>query len=239
MTQRLVVIALMALAAKANAETVEKSFDATGLKRLVVRNSRGDTRVNGYRGAAKVVANKVRFDSGCRLRMEREGDALVVEAPEPGSWMTHCEVRFEISVPPELGVEIKTGSGDVGMRGMSGAVSVLSGSGDVALDGEISNLVGRVGSGGFKATGLNGSGEIATGSGNVEVVFHKVPQKGELKLRSGSGDTKVFVPGDANIRATLRTGSGRVENQVGDRAGAGFAIQAQSGSGDLSILKSR
>ena len=64
-----------------------------------------------------------------------------------------------------------------------------------------------------------------------------MPQKGELKLRSGSGDAKVFVPEGAVLRTSLRTGSGRVDNQVGDRPGAGFAIEARTGSGDLAVLK--
>src|SRR4051794_39355522 len=53
-----------------------------------------------------------------------------------GGWTTfRCETNYQIEVPRGLAVDVKIDSGDVDVRGVSGAVNLASGSGDVSGHG--------------------------------------------------------------------------------------------------------
>lgn len=133
---------------------------------------------------------------------------------------------------PELSID--TGSGSVRVDGVEApAISIDTGSGDVSLHGA---RTGRV--------------EIDTGSG--EVTVETVAGSASIEVDTGSGDVTLLLPGDYAGTVRLETSSGRlrtdlpitltrssddeIEGRIGE--GGGARIEAETGSGDISIGRS-
>lgn len=133
---------------------------------------------------------------------------------------------------PELSID--TGSGSVRVDGVeSREISIDTGSGDVILRGAVTDRV-----------------EIDTGSG--EVTVETVAGSASIGVDTGSGDVTLLLPGDYAGRVRLETSSGRlrtdlpitlirssddeIEGRIGE--GGSASIEAETGSGDISIGRS-
>lgn len=234
----LTVILLVFAPVMSSAETVSREFDAAGLNSLSVINTSGDITVSvSTSGKALVNAEKVRFPDGCSLFMERSGGELSVETSEPLWPGTSCRVHLDIKVPQAVSLDMKNGSGDVEVEGITGPIKFKVGSGDVKAMGKVTELDGSAGSGNIRVSGLVGNVNLKIGSGDIKLEYSPPPARGSVNIKSGSGDTTIILPEDFVILTNLSTGSGRIYNEIGDTAGAPFKINVKSGSGKLSIKK--
>ena len=208
-----------------------------GTKQLNLRNGSGSINVSTSDSAKMTVrANKVHVGPSCVLAIEKTGSTLVVEAKNKNSG--RCEVHFNISLPREVSIDLKSGSGSVQVQGTKGPISYRTGSGNVDLDGEINRLEGRSGSGSINVKGLTGGADLQAGSGNISIVYPKKPENGELHLKMGSGNTIVFLPAHTKVKTSFKAGSGQLLNELGDTHDAKFTISVKTGSGNLAIKKS-
>ena len=217
-----------------------KTFEGTGLKALVLQNSAGRVRIDGTdEGTAVVTARKIVFGDRCRLTMERSGSRLEVVVEKIGFASGSCRVDFDIRLPRAISLDLRSGSGDMDVRGTRGAVEFKLGSGNIEVDADIRRLDGKTGSGDVTVSGLTGDAEVKTGSGKVTLAYTKVPAQGRLDVTTGSGDINLYLPEGTPIRTKFKTGSGEVFNELGDSLDAGFRIDATAGSGGLTIRKRR
>lgn len=238
---RLLVATLLVFVPAASwAETVSREFDAAGLNSLSVINTSGEITISASTsGKALISADKVRFPEECRLVMERSGGDLFVETKEPLLSSASCQVHFDIKVPEAVSVDLKNGSGDVDVEGTNGPIDFKLGSGDIKIKGQVTDLDGSNGSGNVNVSGLVGSVNLKMGSGDIKLEYPSPPDRGNVKIKNGSGDTTIIFPEGSVILTDLTTGSGRIFNEIGDTAGAPFRVTVQSGSGKLSVRKSK
>ena len=217
-----------------------RTFEGMGLTGLILQNTSGRVRIDGTdEGRAVVTARKITFGDHCRLTMERSGSRLEVVVEKIGFASGSCKVDFDIRVPRAVSLDLRSGSGDIALRGTRGAVEFKLGSGDFEADADIQRLDGKTGSGDVDVDGLNGDAEVKTGSGKVTLAYGEVPAKGRLDVKTGSGDITLYLPEGTPIRTKFRSGSGEFFNEIGDSQDAGFRITAKAGSGDLTIRKRR
>ena len=237
---RIVLVLLLVLTPAALwADTVSREFDAAGLNSLSVINTSGDINISvSNSGKALVIANKIRFPEGCNLEMERSGGELSVETKAGWSGGS-CRVHFDIKIPEAVSVDLKNGSGDVDVGGTNGPIDFKLGSGDIKIKGQVTDLDGSNGSGNVNVSGLVGSVNLKMGSGDIKLEYPSPPDRGNVKIKNGSGDTTIIFPEGSVILTDLTTGSGRIFNEIGDTAGAPFRVTVQSGSGKLSVRKSK
>lgn len=240
---------------QAFATTDNQVFDSKGLKKLELKNSSGDSKIaTSTDGKAYVSAEKVEFGSSCAITMNKEGGVLVVKVEKEGLFSTGtCKVNFAVKIPESLALDLRTGSGAIAVQGTKGDIDFRTGSGNTDLNITTAKLIGRSGSGSVKASGSigdadlkSGSGDIAlsglrgdakvnTGSGDISLIYSTAPQKGQVELRSGSGNAVVSLPAKAKVLTQFRSGSGQLLNELGDTQGAPFVVSAKSGSGNLKI----
>lgn len=219
------------------AATETREFDLSDISAIELKNTSGDVKVVGVdQGPATVVADKRTFGKHCQIIISKKDKTLLIEVRE-GVSNTTCRVDFEISAPKAADLKLKSGSGDVAVKGISGTMEFSVGSGDVEVDGEIKNLKAYSGSGDISIKGLTAGGEVKTGSGEVELVYNQDPEDGDLSVILGSGDAKITFPETAKVQTILKTGSGSVKNELGDNPEGRFRLMVKSGSGDLSIKK--
>ncbi|GAA5072728.1 DUF4097 family beta strand repeat-containing protein [Lysobacter panacisoli] len=209
-------------------------LDLAGVKSVMFDIGPHDLVVNARPGAKAAVQGKACASNPDRLKQltltqQRVGDRLVVTAERDdivnfsfGS-ANYAYLMLEASVPDNLLVHLKVGSGDARVSGASalsadvgsgdvearnirGQVTADVGSGDIELDTIGSLHVLEVGSGDIKARRISGGATIGRiGSGDVELR----DVGGDVSAdKIGSGDLDAYaVGGNLTVR---KVGSGSV-----------------------------
>lgn len=144
------------------------------------------------RFTARACASDAALLDQLKLTQQRQGDKLVIRAERDGysSGMfqsNYATLQLDALLPATLAYEVRVGSGDarisgqpnvrldVGsgdaeVRGATGALHVMVGSGDVAAFDSGTLHVTSVGSGDFRASGVRGEATVGSlGSGDVEI----------------------------------------------------------------------
>ncbi|GAA1511921.1 hypothetical protein GCM10009677_51080 [Sphaerisporangium rubeum] len=129
----------------------------------------------------------------------------------------NCGVDYRVELPDGMSAKLRTGSGDITLRSVSGELDAFTGSGDI------------------DANGLTGHRAIAeTGSGDVELRFTVAPF--DVQVSTGSGNATVHVPAD-EYNVTAETGSGSRTVDVTTDASSERRLILKTGSGDAKVLK--
>lgn len=257
-----ILTAFVLLAAGGNALAYEQckysadhnfDVDPAGLKTLQLVLGSDDARVEGVAGSkrievrGKACASDESWLKELDVKQERSGDRLRVETTHNreshSGWGTNYRyIKLEIRMPPELLVDIDSGSGDADVsnvaalnygagsgdlkaRRIAGDVTVHVGSGDVIID-DLGNLtVDRVGSGDIRASNVHGGVKVGhVGSGdlklsNVKQAVHvESVGSGDLVVDRAGGDVEVGSIGSGDVTA--------------DDIGGNFIVHS-AGSGDL------
>lgn len=207
-------ISLIAFGAFAHADVKEsKDFPGDGIKSLVIKNGQGDVDIEASPdGRIWVVSEKdKKFPKGCAINMEAKGSTFEITVKgqkEEAGWLDFgsksCDVDFDIKVPHAV------------------AVDIVSGSGDVEVDG------------------LKSSAKVRTGSGDVSVKYVDMVEEGEVTIKTGSGSAELEFPSTMKITTAFKAGSGKLtKNEFSNSADAKFKVSMEAGSGDLEITTTK
>jgi hypothetical protein len=218
----LVVGGAVALAIGAFASTRERvvSYPVTGALRGVAFDLADGAIVivGGGRRDAVTVQRTERYAFGHDAdssRSVRDG-VFRVRSRCPTSLIGRCTVAYRVTVPDNLPVEIRTGSGSVRMTDYRGSAVLSSDSGDIAVAGFC----------GFSLDARAQSGDVAARTACA-------PPK--LSLRTNSGSVTAVVPsGSYDLEVASASGDESVRG-VKATAEAPFSIRALSGSGDVTV----
>jgi DUF4097 and DUF4098 domain-containing protein YvlB len=133
-------------------------------------------------------------------------------------------ISFDITTPAQTTASVRTGSGDISVADLRGAVSANTGSGSVNVGRSGGTVQVRTGSGDIVVAGARGSADVTTGSGDVRID----DVAGSANVRSGSGDISVHQSAAGAV--DLSSGSGDLS-----LSGASGPVQAKAASGDVSV----
>jgi hypothetical protein len=178
----------------------------------------GDVTVQGGNGLAVQVRRDDSSAFGRRPteRRQQAGGVLRVQSSCPRVVVGGCSASYHVTVPGDVAVDVRTGSGRVRYLGFHGSARIQTGSGDVTVDA-------------FCGFGLS----VASRSGRVKTIAACAPKT--LALASEKGDvTAVVPPGRYRIRAASGTGRRRVSG-VQPSASARFGIDVRSRSGSVTV----
>lgn len=145
-----------------------------------------------------------------------EGGVLRIGSSCPKTVLGTCRASYRIAIPDNVQVTARTSTGRVQIGGLNGSARVTTGSGGIAIDG------------------FCGFAVIATSvSGDVRARADCSPDR--VELRSSSGDVRAVVPpGRYRVDVHSDRGAARVRGlTVADDASN--AVQALSGSGDVTV----
>ena len=134
----------------------------------------------------------------------------------PANVLPSCSVRYRVTVPDNVPVEVRTASGGVRFTDYRGSARVTTGSGDIDV-------------GSFCGFSLRARAQ----SGDIDATASCAPQ--QLSLRSSTGSVHALVPpGRYQIDAESASGSKAVRGLV-SATDAPFSVQALSSSGDVLV----
>ena len=186
---------------------------------LTIKGGAGDVQVRGGGAAGAVhVSRHLSWGPGSTEPTPREawnGSTLEVDADCNGSF-GGCSVDYVITVPDATDVSVVTGSGDIAVGGSLGGVTVKAGSGDIT------------------ATNLAADQVTAeSGSGDVDLELGKAAPT--VGVRTGSGDVSVRLPPHAGYAVDAETGSGDTTVRVPDDPASTSKLRIRTGSGDIAV----
>ncbi|WP_436760667.1 DUF4097 family beta strand repeat-containing protein [Streptosporangium sp. V21-05] len=128
----------------------------------------------------------------------------------------NCSVDYKVEIPRGLKTKLDTGSGTITMRGLTGEVNAVSGSGEI------------------EAGGLTAKRFTAeTGSGDIEARFSAAPEG--VEIETGSGDVVAYLP-RGGYDVTAETGSGDETVEVTKDPASSRKVTLRTGSGDAQVL---
>ena len=224
-----------------------------GVSRVVLDNIHGNLALKGEEsGEVKISGhktvrafNKTEADRGneqSQVRVERQGDLLIVHADEPhGGKLLNISTDLDITLPRGINVETRGRNGDLTIEDVQGSVDVSSGRGDVRLNNigkDVKIESSRTGL--LRAVALKGSLDVQGRGGDVQVekVVGPVTINGEysgtlefkelakpLHFTSSRSDFRVEqIPGSV----TIDLGEVKINNVVGP-------LRYSTGSRDIQI----
>jgi DUF4097 and DUF4098 domain-containing protein YvlB len=232
--------------------TVSANSGTDGVTRIVLDNINGDLTVHGDdSNQVKVTGHKTirafnhsdadRADQTSKIKLERQGDSLVLSADDPNrSGMLSISEDLDIVVPKGLNVETR-GRGDLNLENMEGTVSVTDSRGDVRLnnigkDVRVENARGGL----IRASGVKGTVDVQGRGGDLQVedVAGQVTINGEfsgnlefrglakpLHFESSHSDFRVErIPGSV----TMDLSQMKIDNVVGP-------VKFRTGSRDINV----
>jgi hypothetical protein len=254
-----------ALAADPAPADTHKAFAADEVKLVDIRTEQGRIKVQGSDLLTIQVDLLDNVDSKkCRITMEPDPDKkiLMLEVKSTGLFSSSdCHTGFSVELPKFLNVHAASGRGDIEAAGLKGDLSADDGTGDIRLSdlrgdvkahtgtGEVSGNIKaengvnvETGTGQVDLKGLVGGLKVNTGTGKIRLEWATAPSlktKARAELRTGAASAAVYFPGESKIRADLQSGVGRLNNELGDTPGAAFTLSMKSGTGNLSVFKTK
>jgi len=196
-------------------------------------------------GSAEVVAADVdeitvttRVSEGLRSTGHDQrivGDRLVLTGTCPVFPSVFCDVRYEVQVPPEVGVVSFVDDGGLRVVGVSGPVraesdnsgiEVVGVSGDLYLDSDNGSLSGAR----LEAATV----EATTDNGSVHLEFVTAPEL--VAATSDNGSITVLLPEvDGGYRVEMDTDNGSTDLGVASDPSARRLVVANTDNGDVSV----
>jgi len=141
------------------------------------------------------------------LWFERDGGFATLRAEVPLEVDGEVDLWMdEIRLPDDRDLDLRTGLGDVDVRGTEASVVVDVGVGDVRIRGGEGGLGVRTGLGDVDVE-TAGHAELTTGDGDVVVVQTGSPR--DLRVRTEDGRIEVTLASDADLDLEIRT-TGRI-----------------------------
>lgn len=254
-------VALTPGLASAQPLTFERSLTVGAAPALEVSTGSGDVTVRARSGSTMVVKGTVEVRKGWNVPSNaadlarqvvanppvvQSGDIVRVGRIDDETTRRAVSVSYEISVPAATMVQASSGSGNVSVTGVDGAVKANSGSGNVSASAIGGDVDVRTGSGNVTVKDVKRAANLSTGSGNIAAVLSGA---GDVKASTGSGDIKltgvngllVATTGSGSIGVEGNpTGDWKVSAASGDvnlvvPAEKGFTLDASTASGSLDI----
>lgn len=199
--------------------TESEVVDADGIARLRVETGNGRITVSGDDGDEITVTARLReSDQGDADWLLREDDdVLVVEGDCDGGWFDECSVGFEIELPAELAVELRTDNGRIDVDGLAGALDAQTDNG--AISGDV--LTSR-------------TARVDTDNGRVTLVFAATPDDVTVTTDNGAVEVRFPDDGDAHDVST-RTDNGSVDVGVRTDPTSDRSISVETDNGSIEI----
>ena len=260
----LAVLTLTATAAPAAEGNFEKTLAVSGAPSLSVATGSGYVHVFSGSDSQVHILGRVHVrpglfgglggDADAKVRqimadppVKQSGNTITIGANRSDSSLFHnVSIDYEITTPSGTMLKAETGSGDLQIGGIEGAVTADTGSGSMEADNIGANARLETGSGSIHANNVHGAATLQTGSGNLDL---DLSGAGDVKAQTGSGSIRIngisgglrAEAGSGEIEVTgkpasewrMESGSGSIRVNLG--SAAKFTLNAETGSGSIHV----
>jgi DUF4097 and DUF4098 domain-containing protein YvlB len=229
------IVAFVTLSVAARADSrIEKTLNLAPGGEFILEADAGSVTVTGSSASgAKVVVTSGRDDLQSLFNFNFEaspGMARVTARKNFGSffhWPSHLNLHFEISVPKQTRLDIKTGGGSVEASTLQGEQSLKTSGGSIEANDIHGNLVARTSGGSVRVRDVSGDADVETSGGSIEVES----LGGSLEAHTSGGPIRIDGVG-GHVSAHTSGGSvhaafARGDSQGGELETSGGSIEVR------------
>jgi hypothetical protein len=214
----------------------EQSFPAAGLTALRVDGSSGSITIAG--ADTDTIHVTAEISDGLRQTGESRrvvGDTLQLHSTCPNFGSDWCHVDYDVTVPRDLTVVVRSGDGSVDISGLRSAVTVGTDNGSVDLE-DLSGDV-HVGSDNGRITALRlGSPTVAADTDNGRLTLEFATAPTTVAATADNGRITVVVPNDGTgYRVETATDNGSEDVTVPRDDASAHTITARTDNGSITI----
>lgn len=196
-----------------------RSFDVDGGATVIVTTENGAVDVRAATGdRVEVEAVLVASDAGdARFHVVEAAERLEIHGEcVDDSWWDECQVGFDVVVPDDVNLVVRTDNGHIGVDGAGADVELESGNGAIAAE----NLAAS-------------QARARTSNGRIALAFATAPA--DVEVRSGNGAVVVRVPEGDAYDVETSTHNGAVDVDVDRDPAARRQIRATTDNGAIEI----
>lgn len=197
-----------------------KTWDRPEVKIMALKTSSADTLEKAKENAAKV-----------KIEIIEEGNLLRIEADYPKTSIRglNVSIDFDLFIPDQAAIKIKSVSGDVTLENIGGAVKTEVVSGDIEVMKASKGVDCQSVSGDLELQGIAGDAYLKTVSGDITLE----QLMGSLEAESVSGDIEMTgVSGAKFVKAKILSGSITYQGSIE----AASKYEMKSHSGDIELF---
>ena len=144
------------------------------------------------------------------------------------------DIEFNVKVPADASVDLRTVSGDIRVSNIKGEVRVQGISGNLGLEGTARLAAVKTVSGGITIANAGADAQLSLSTVSGDVLVQTLNTRA-LNVNTVSGDVR--ITGWSGDRAQVRTLDGDLELQTGLTKGGRYEIDSHSGSINLSLAE--
>ena len=225
----LLVIALLALSVTACADTrIEKTLDLAPGGQFVLQSDGGSVTVTGSSASgARIVVTSNRDDlqSLYDLNFESSGGvARVTARKKTFQWFSNIHLHFEVTVPSQTRVNVKTGGGSIKVSSLQGAQDLHTSGGSIEATDVQGDVLARTSGGSVRIQNVQGGADLGTSGGSITVnslsgTLQANTSGGPIRIDGVGGRVNAHTSG-GSINATFARGN----NQGGELGTSGGSI---------------
>lgn len=246
-----------AMAAAADTEDkLTKTFEVKPGDKLIVEADRGSIEVKSAETERVDIEVTRKVGRGSRYRAEevlknheitftQEGDAVRVRGEFKKGWDRgwfskggNLQVRYQIHVPKQFNVDLKTAGGSVKVSDLTGQVKSQTAGGSLSFGQIEGPIFGRTSGGGIGVTGCKGDVDVKTSGGSI----HLGDIEGNTSASTSGGSVSAKK---LNGKALVKTSGGGIEVadvkgsiEAGTSGGSVKAAISEQPSGDCRLYTS-
>jgi DUF4097 and DUF4098 domain-containing protein YvlB len=230
--------AAVALAPRASATDVTKSFTVSGRANVRIDTNDGGVRVTT--SDSKTVEFRVEYegyelDKNLHIDAHQSGDQVELVARVTGHWGFSWggrgrRLHIEVRMPKDADLNAHTGDGSVELSSLNGNIVVQTGDGSIRANTLTGTIDLHTNDGSINVDTLKGDMRLHTGDGSIEA------RELDGKLDADSGDGHVRIAGRFDA-LNIKTGDGSVDTRIlpGSKMASSWNIRTGDGSVDLSL----
>lgn len=264
---------LFIFAVSANAQSLnllhEKTFDVEPGQLLEVETDAGDIKLRTW--DQNQVHIKVYGDKDAEEKMafyfEKTSNGVLIDAEKESGfsgWFGGIRVKYEIDVPKNFNLDMKTAGGDLFVVDLDGGVKLKTSGGDIICDNVNGEFNASTSGGDIELTKVDGNISVSTSGGDVEIrsangkvnastsggditLDYEGENKG-IDLHTSGGDISIHIPNDLKAELYLRTSGGSIRCSaevrvhesskykfIGTMNGGGPELNAKTSGGDVTL----
>lgn len=198
------------------AKDIFRTFEVDHGGTLEVRTASGSINIETHDEKVVKVEIEVSGDDADDFEFESKASGddvfLVGEVDNGRGWSRDLRVKFNITVPEEYELDLRTSGGSISIEDLTGNVDANTSGGSITL-GNIQGDVDVHTSGGSITTeAVYGTIDAHTSGGSIRTTFAKQISK-DAELRTSGGSITAYLAEDIAIDLKASTSGGRVKSQ--------------------------
>lgn len=247
----------------------EKNYDVQPGKLLEIQSDLGDIKITTW--DKDIVSIKVFGDRNAaddvKFYFNQTSNGVLIDAEKRSSWsgwFSRIRVKYEIDVPRNFNLDLKTGGGDILVLDINGEINLKTSGGDITCEEIRGNIVATTSGGDIELINHVGNVDVKTSGGDIDIktsngkinattsggditVNYLGENKG-INLRTSGGDVVVKIPESLKADLELRTSGGSIKTNIeariressktkfiGQMNGGGLELYAKTSGGDIRI----